>query len=100
MPFNSAGRINKQFQTWNGVPLVVGSTSSSTRQFQRQSVPFVGRTPFVGGLFRNQWQATQTRHSDFTFRATLVDPAGNPLHAPGTQPFERLPAPPMVGFVK
>ena len=94
------GGLNTQVQAWNGVPLVVGGSMRTTGEFQRNSVPGLGRTPFVGGLFRSSSQTTRTRHMDYTFITTAVDPAGFPLHTPGTQPFERWQVPPMTGLVR
>ena len=92
--------LRSQFQTWNGVPLNVGSYSRSYRSFGRQRVPFLGRTPFVGGLFQNNWQTRSFNHSNFSIRSTLVDPAGNPVYRQGTQPFNRIPGiPRMHGLV-
>jgi len=92
--------LRSQFQTWNGVPLNVGSYSRSYRSFGRQRVPFLGRTPFVGGLFQNNWQARSFNYSNFSIRSTLVDPAGNPVYRQGTQPFNRIPGiPRMHGLV-
>ena len=50
----SRASINTQFQTYNGVPLNIGGYTTYTRAFNNQSVPFLGRAPFVGGLFRNR----------------------------------------------
>ncbi len=92
--------VQTQFQTWNGVPLNVGGYSRSYRSFGRQRIPFLGRTPFVGGLFQNNWQTRSFNHSNFSIRSTLVDPAGNPVYRQETQPFYRIPGiPRMHGLV-
>ena len=92
---NRFGALNTQFQTVPGMPFRVGSASSQVRTFSRQNVPFFSRTPFVGGLFRNQSRWQQTTHSRFNVTATPVDPAGNPLYRGGS----RVPIPKMYGLI-
>jgi len=101
-PMPRAGNMNlrTQFQSWNGVPMNVAGYSRSYRSFGRQRVPFLGRAPFVGRMFQNNWQTRSFQHSNFSFRTTLVDPAGNPVFRQGTQPFYRVPGiPRMHGLV-
>jgi hypothetical protein len=94
---SSRAGINTQFQAYNGVPMNIGGYSTYTRAFNNQSVPFLGRTPFVGGLFRNRAQFQRRAMGNFTVRATTVDPAGNPTFRPGAQ--YRLPIPKMYGLI-
>ena len=93
----SRASINTQFQTYNGVPLNIGGYTTYTRAFNNQSVPFLGRAPFVGGLFRNRAQFQRRSLGNFTVRATTVDPAGNPTLRPGS--YYRLRAPKMYGLI-
>ena len=94
---SSRAGINTQFQTYSGVPMNVGGYSTYTRSFNNQSVPFLGRAPFVGGLFRNRSQFQRRAMGSFTVRATPVDPAGNPTFRPGYH--YRAPIPPMYGLI-
>ena len=89
--------INTQFQTYNGVPLNIGGYNTYTRAFNNQSVPFLGRAPFVGGLFRNRTQFQRRSLGNFTIRATTVDLAGNPTFRP--ELYNRIPAPKMYGLI-
>ena len=93
----SRAGINTQFQTYSGVPMNVGGYSTYVRSFNNQSVPFLGRAPFIGGIFRNRSQFQHRSMGNFTVRATPVDPAGNPMYRTG-YPY-RLPAPRMIGIV-
>ncbi len=94
---SSRAGINTQFQAYNGVPMNIGGYSTYTRTFNNQSVPFCGRVPFVGGLFRNRAQFQRRAMGDFSVRATTVDPAGNPTVRPGAM--YRLPIPKMYGLI-
>ena len=94
---SSRAGINTQFQAYNGMPMNIGGYSTYTRSFNNQSVPFFGRVPFVGGLFRNRAQFQRTAFGNFTVRAATVDPAGNPTVRPGS--YYRLPAPKMYGLI-
>ncbi|MBO34925.1 MAG: hypothetical protein CMO64_01850 [Verrucomicrobiales bacterium] len=97
---SGGGRINNQFQLWNGVPLNIGGHTSSYRQFGSQRVPFLGSAPLVGGLFRNRWQSQGMNHSNFSIKATIVDPAGNPVMRQETAPWNRIPGiPKPVGLI-
>ena len=94
--------INTQFLAANGVPMTVAGYARQMRTFNHQNVPFLGRTPFVGGLFRNRAQFNQTSYGYFAPRITVtrVDPAGNPVQ-PHAHLFQgRVPAPPMAGFIR
>ena len=93
----SRASINTQFQTYNGVPLNIGGYTTYTRAFNNQSVPFLDRAPFVGGLFRNRAQFQRRSLGNFTVRATTVDPAGNPTLRP--ELYNRIPAPKMYGLI-
>ena len=93
----SRASINTQFQTYNGVPLNIGGYTTYTRAFNTQSVPFLGRAPFVGRLFRNRAQFQRRSLGNFTVRATTVDPAGNPTLRP--ELYNRIPAPKMYGLI-
>ncbi len=98
----SRAAINTQYLAANGVPITMGSYTRQLRTFNHQNVPYLGRAPFVGGLFRNRAQFNQMSYSHFAPQVTLtrVDPAGNPVqpHAPLFQ--GRVPAPRMMGFVR
>lgn len=93
--FSRAG-INTQYQQLaNGQPMSIGGYATQVRTFNRQQVPFLGQTPFIGGLFRNRTQFQSTRTGNFSTRITLVDPAGRPIRST-----YRLPAPRPYGFVR
>ncbi len=94
----SRASINTQFQSYNGVPLSIGGYNTYTRTFNNQSVPFFGRAPFVGGLFRNRTQFQHRSLGNFIVRTTTVDPAGNPTFRP--ELYNRIPAPKMYGFIR
>ena len=94
---SSRAGINTQFQAYNGVPMNIGGYSTYTRAFNNQSVPFFGRAPFIGGLFRNRAQVQRRAMGNFSVRATTVDPAGNPTQRPGS--FYRILIPKMYGLI-
>ncbi len=98
----SRAAINTQYLAANGVPVNVGSYARQLRTFNNQNVPFLGRTPFVGGLFRNRAQFNQMSYGYFAPQVTItrVDPAGNPVQ-PHAHLFQgRVSAPRMMGFVQ
>ena len=97
LPTTRTTTLNTQVQAWNGYPLNVGGATTHVRTFGRQQVPFLGSLPFVGGLFRNQWNTERLNTSTLTVRPTLIDPAGNPL--PATAPLYYY-VPPPAGLIE
>ena len=94
--FSSAG-INTQYQQLaNGQPMNIGGYATQLRTFNHQQVPFLGRAPFVGGLFRNRTHFQSVRTENFSTRLTLVDPAGRSVRPI----YGRRPAPRPYGFVR
>ena len=89
------GALNTQFMAYPGTSMNVGGYSHQLRTFSNHNVPFLGRAPFVGGLFRNrsQWQNLST--SRFNVTLTPVDPAGNPAY----RYTSRIQSPRMYGFI-
>ena len=94
--FSRAG-INTQYQQLaNGQPMSIGGYATQLHTFNHQQVPFLGRVPFVGGLFRNRTQFQSVRTGNFSTRLSLVDPAGRPARPT----YNRLPSPRPYGFVR
>ncbi|MBF06891.1 MAG: hypothetical protein CL741_06445 [Chloroflexi bacterium] len=94
--FSSAG-INTQYQQLaNGQPMNISGYATQLRTFNHQQIPFLGRAPFVGGLFRNRTHFQSVRTGNFSTRLTLVDPAGRPVRPT----YGRRTAPRPYGFVR
>jgi hypothetical protein len=94
--------INTQYLAANGMPMTVGSYSTQLRTFNYQNVPYLGRAPFVGGLFRNRAQFSQMSYGYMAPQVTItrVDPAGNPEQPHSPLFYGRVPAPRMTGFIQ
>ena len=94
--------INTQYLAANGMPMTVGSYARQLRTFNNQNVPYLGRAPFVGGLFRNRAQFNQMSYGYFAPQVTItrVDPAGNPVQPHAPLFYGRVPAPRMMGFIR
>ena len=94
--------VNTQYLAANGIPITVGSYTRQLRTFKNQNVPYLGRAPFVGGLFRNRSQFNQMSYGYMTPQVTItrVDPAGNPVQPHAPLFYGRVPAPRMMGFVR
>ena len=89
------GTLNRQFMAYPVTSLNVGGYSHQLHTFNNQNVPFLGRAPFIGGLFRNHSQ----RQSLFSIRRnvtlTPVNPAGNPT----PRNTQGIKTPLMYGFI-
>ncbi len=94
--------ISTQYLAADGGPITVGSYARQLRTFNNQNVPYLGREPFVGGLFRNRAQFNQMSYGYFAPQVTItrVDPAGNPVQPHAPLFYGRVPAPRMMGFIR
>lgn len=94
--------LNTQYLAANGMPVTVGSYARQLRTFNHQNVPYFGRAPFVGGLFRNRAQFNQMNYGYLAPQITItrVDPAGNPVQPHAPLFYGRVPAPRMMGFIR
>ena len=94
--------VNTQYLAANGIPITVGSYTRQLRTFNNQNVPYLGRAPFVGELFRNRSQFNQMSYGYISPQVTInrVDPAGNPVQPHAPLFYGRVPAPRMMGFVR
>jgi beta-lactamase regulating signal transducer with metallopeptidase domain/type II secretory pathway component GspD/PulD (secretin) len=73
--------------------LLIGPAAAVTNRFVDR-VPVLGDVPGVGRLFRHEGTSTVNKHLLILVTPTLIDPAGNPIHAPGDLPFDPNSVPP------
>jgi general secretion pathway protein D len=73
-------QMQTQAQVRDGQTLVLGGFPVEARRLTKDKVPVLGDLPAVGGLFRSEAKQTVKKQLVVFVTATIVDPAGNPVH--------------------
>ena len=89
------GTLNTQFMAYPGTSLNVGGYSHQLHTFNNQNVSFLGRAPFIGGLFRNHFKMQSLFGSRLNVTLIPVNPAGNSTHLKT----QGIKTPLMYGFI-
>jgi type II secretory pathway component GspD/PulD (secretin) len=93
-PIVQARQMTSTVNVWDGQTLVLGGLVSERIVTMKDGVPVLGELPLVGGLFRRESKNTQKRNLLVFITPTIIDPAGNRVHAAGDMPFTRDGIPP------
>jgi general secretion pathway protein D len=72
---------------WDGQTVVLGGLISEDVTRVKDKVPVLGDLPFVGRLFRSESSRTLKRNLLVFVTPTIIDPAGNRVHAEEELPF-------------
>jgi general secretion pathway protein D len=72
---------------WDGQTVVLGGLIAENVQKTKDKVPVLGDLPFVGRFFRSEANVTSKKNLVIFVTPTLIDPAGNRLHAEDELPF-------------
>ena len=72
---------------WDGQTVVLGGLVTSTVQDTKNKVPVLGDLPMFGRFFQSQSKTTVKDNLMIFVTATIVDPAGNPIHSDDELPF-------------
>jgi general secretion pathway protein D len=81
----------------DGETLVLGGLISERILTMKDGVPVLGDLPLLGRLFRSESKNTQKRNLLVFITPTIIDPAGNRVHAAEKTPSahaEKAPRPP------
>jgi general secretion pathway protein D len=87
-------QMNTSVRVWDGQTVVLGGMPSQTVNTLKDKVPLLGDLPLVGRLFRSESKATTKKNLLIFVTPTLIDPAGNRVHAADELPFTRDAVPP------
>jgi type II secretory pathway component GspD/PulD (secretin)/beta-lactamase regulating signal transducer with metallopeptidase domain len=82
---------------WDGQTIVLGGLISDDVRRQRDKVPVLGDIPMLGRLFRSEKNTTAKKNLVIFVTPTLIDPAGNRIHADDNLPFDSNTFPPQSG---
>jgi len=83
----------------DGQTLVLSGITVENKLKMKDKVPVLGDLPLLGSLFRSESERSVKKHLVVFVTATIIDPAGNPIHAashgpsdPNLVPSEARPA--------
>jgi len=79
---------------WDKQTVVIGGLISSQDISTKDKVPVLGDIPLMGRLFQSQSKSSVKNNLMIFVTATIVDPAGNPVHTDDELPFAQSSIPP------
>jgi general secretion pathway protein D len=87
LPDLTVRQVISTVNVWDGQTVVLGGGITSTVQTSKDKVPFLGDLPLFGRLFQSQSKTTKKNNLMIFVTATIVDPAGHPVHSDDELPF-------------
>jgi general secretion pathway protein D len=87
LPDLTVRQVISTVNVWDGQTVVLGGGITSTVQTSKDKVPFLGDLPLFGRLFQSQSKTTTKNNLMIFVTATIVDPAGHPVHSDDELPF-------------
>jgi type II secretory pathway component GspD/PulD (secretin) len=94
LPRTRLRQVTTSAIVWDGQTVVLGGLISEDVTRLKDKVPVLGDLPLVGRLFRSESSQTLKKNLIIFVTPTIIDPAGNRLHAEGTMPFDASSIPP------
>ena len=71
--------VTTSVEIYDGETLVMGGLIEGSEAKSKLSVPFLGRIPVIGNLFRNKSSAIEKRELLIFVTANILEPTGRPL---------------------
>ena len=87
LPKFTVRQVVTTVNVWDGQTVVLGGLVTSTVQDTKNKVPVLGDLPMFGRFFQSQSKTTVKDNLMIFVTATIVDPAGNPIHSDDELPF-------------
>jgi general secretion pathway protein D len=81
---------------WDGQTIVLGGLISEDVARVKDKVPVLGDLPFAGRFFRSESTRSLKRNLMIFVTPTIIDPAGNRVHAEEDLPFAQTAFPPQT----
>jgi general secretion pathway protein D len=73
---------------WDGQTVVLGGLIGENVTKTREKVPVLGDIPLIGRLFRSETSDSTKKNLIIFVTPTIIDPAGNRIHAPDNLPYD------------
>jgi type II secretory pathway component GspD/PulD (secretin) len=83
---------------WDGQTVVLGGLISESETKTKDKVPFLGDLPLFGRLFRSESNIADKKNLMIFVTPSIIDPAGNRVHADEDMPFARTAIPTQTPF--
>jgi general secretion pathway protein D len=93
LPKLTVRQVISTVNVWDGQTVVLGGGITSTVQTTKDKVPVLGDLPLFGRLFQSQSKSTTKNNLMIFVTATIVDPAGHPVHSDDELPFAQAAIP-------
>ena len=93
-PSMQTRQMTATVNVWDGQTVVLGDLVSERISTIKDQVPILGDLPLVGRLFRSESKTAQKRDLLVFITPTIIDPAGNRVHAAEERPFPSDTIPP------
>lgn len=87
LPHFTVRQVTSTVNVWDGQTVVLGGLISDNTTSSKDKVPVLGDMPVVGRLFRSELKTTVKKNLMIFVTPTIVDPAGNRMHALDEMPF-------------
>ena len=73
---------------WDGQTVVLGGLIAENVRKSREKVPVLGDIPLLGRLFRSETSDSTKKNLIIFVTPTIIDPAGNRVHATDNLPYD------------
>jgi general secretion pathway protein D len=93
LPKFAVRQVVTTVNVWDNQTVVIGGLISSSVNSIKDKVPMIGDIPILGRLFQSQSKSTVKKNLMIFVTATIVDPAGNRVHADEDLPFAQSSTP-------
>ena len=100
LPIFRARGVVTSCNVWDGQTVVLGGLLTENVKKHKDRVPVLGDLPFLGRLFRSESSHTEKRNLIIFVTPRIIDPAGNPVHAMDSLPYDPNTIPPQKPIVK
>lgn len=87
LPTFTVRQLVTTVNVWDGQTVVLGGLITSQVTSTKDSVPVLGDVPLLGRLFQSDQKQTTRNNLMIFVTATIVDPAGKPVHTDDQLPF-------------
>jgi general secretion pathway protein D len=99
LPIFRSRQLVTSCNVWDGQTVVLGGLLAEDVQKIKDKVPVLGDLPLFGRLFRSESSITRKKNLVIFVTPTIIDPAGNRVHAPDRMPYDPNTIPPQVSLV-
>ena len=100
LPIFRSRQVVTSCNVWDGQTVVLGGLLTENVKKHKDRVPVLGDLPFLGRLFRSESSHTEKRNLIIFVTPRIIDPAGNPVHAMDSLPYDPNTIPPQKPIVK